>query len=167
MEFREMIETAATQAGSIRALAIKINVRDANLTAAKYGKRPIPDEACALLAQLLELDFGDVIQARNLATAKTEAERNFWSPFVHQKAAAWLITIASSAFFGIAAPNNAHANDTFKVSTTTPQAAPLSKTNICLMYIMSNSAFKWVKGKAASALDTLLACLPRFGFAGL
>ena len=139
MEFREMLLAAETKCGSVRALATQIGEKDSNISAAKRGVRGIPDEACALLAKILNLDYGQVSAARNAALAKDEKQREFWRPFVERRAAAWLVAIATNAFFGIAAPNDAHANDTFNVSEATPRLAPLSQTDVCGMYIMSNS----------------------------
>jgi hypothetical protein len=78
MEFREMLETAAAKAGDQTALAEQIGVARNSITDAKRGTRGLPDEACALLAQLLGVEFGAVIAARNRSTAKNDEVRNFW-----------------------------------------------------------------------------------------
>lgn len=127
MEFQEMIDTAAKKCGTVRALAEAIGMRDSNISAAKRSSRGIPDEACARLAEILGMTYGEVSAARNFATAKDQKQRDFWFPFVREiprKAAAWMIGIATAATMATV-PIDAQANDIFDMSTTPLQPTPI------------------------------------------
>lgn len=82
MNLVEMLDKAAEIKGSKRKLAECLGITEQNLFGARKGIRGIPDDACAKLAWILDLEFGDVIATRNAWTAKTEEEKEFWSPFV-------------------------------------------------------------------------------------
>ena len=98
MDFFEMIKTGATKAGSQAKLAIAIGETAPGISNALKGKRGIPDDSCAKLAELISVDFGTVIAARNLALAKDKTQRDFWLPFVRQAVmTVATITISSGA----------------------------------------------------------------------
>ena len=168
MELREMIETAAKIAGDQNSLAKVIGVDRNNLTAAKAGRRGLPEVACGKLAEILEVDRWTVIAASALITERDPEKRAYLAPFVLElprKAAAWLIAIASGATIGTVAPNDAHASDTLNVSTPTLKAAPSLKQQD--MYLaLCQVAATWFKRIIASVPGMFAADRPRFGFAG-
>jgi hypothetical protein len=131
MDLHEMIETAAKQCASVRELAQKIGVSDSNLTAAKAGRRGLPNSACGKLAEILNIDRWVVVAASDLVTEKNPEKRAYLTPFVlalPRKAATWIIAIASAAMIGTPAPTEAHAHDTFNESANAGNALPASNS---------------------------------------
>jgi hypothetical protein len=107
VNLREMIENASKKAGEQKTLAGLLGVTPTNLSDCKAGKRGIPDEACAKLAALLNMPYGQVQAARNEWLAKTDEEKRFWHPFVMGRAA---MILASTALVGATAlPSESHA----------------------------------------------------------
>ena len=86
MQWREMIETASSRVGSQRSLAHALEMPEQTLTAAKKGARGLPDEACAAIAEILQVELGKVIAAKNFARAKNQGQRDFWLPFLDKAA---------------------------------------------------------------------------------
>lgn len=78
MKIRQMISAAATIVGSQKALAEMAGILPQNLSTAKKGTRKLPDSACRVIAELLKIRLGDVIELRNYEHAKTAAERKKW-----------------------------------------------------------------------------------------
>lgn len=78
MNFIEMIEAAADRCGEQKLLAERMGISPNSLTDAKRGSRPLKETACAVLAEVLDLDYGTVRKAHNEAYAKTEEERQLW-----------------------------------------------------------------------------------------
>ncbi len=137
MELRELIEQAAKFAGNQVALAKVIGVHPDVLTAAKAGRRGLPEVACGKLAEILGIDPWTVVAASALVTEKNPDKRAYLAPFVRdlpRKAAAWVIASVSAATLGAIAPGDANAyanvNDTMEVSspalqsTQTQEGAP-------------------------------------------
>lgn len=132
MELRELIEQAAKVAGNQVALAKVIGVHPDVLTAAKAGRRGLPEVACGKLAEILGIDPWTVVAASALVTEKNPDKRAYLAPFVRnlpRKAAAWVIASASAATLGAIAPSdaNAYANDTIDVSSPALQASPTNE----------------------------------------
>lgn len=140
MRFPDMIEAAAKQTGSQAELAKQLRQTESHLSSAKKGRRGLPDAACATIAEILAIPFGQVIAARNEALAKDQATKDFWRPLARQerKAAAWTLAIATSAFLGLTAPRETHANVTSQVTphTDTPVIMRLSGYETSIMPIM-------------------------------
>ena len=76
-----MLEKGVKSKGTARELAKAIGVSEQHLSAAKSGKRGIPEKSCALLAQVLDLELGVVVAAKELWLAKSEEDKEFWLPF--------------------------------------------------------------------------------------
>lgn len=120
MELREMIESAAKIAGNQATLAKVIGLQPEALTAAKAGKRGLPEVACGKLAEILGIDRWTVIAASALVTEKNPEKRAYLAPFVLElprKAAAWVLGLASAAMIATLAPTDSYANDTMEVSS--------------------------------------------------
>jgi hypothetical protein len=169
MELREIIEQAAHKLGKQRKVAEIIGVHPDVLTAAKAGRRGLPEVACGKLAEILGIDRWTVIAASALVTEKNPEKRAYLAPFVQtlpRKAAAWVMGIASAATIGTTAPTDAIANDTLKVSSPAPQPAPLQGFATHEIGIMSTirRAISRTIGLVRSSFS---GGLPRFGFSGL
>jgi plasmid maintenance system antidote protein VapI len=120
MDFRRILEKAIELKGTGRAVAQWLNVPEQHITDAKGGRRGLPDRCCLQLAQLLGMDFGKVIAARNEWTAKSEEEKNFWHPLAN---AAGIAAISLCFVTSLLTPSPA-------------QAAPaqaLRSTPLCIM----------------------------------
>ena len=87
MELRDMIENAAKIAGNQTAIAKVIGVHPNDLSAAKAGKRGLPEVACGKLAEILGIDRWTVIAASALVTEKNPEKRAYLAPFVLEIAA--------------------------------------------------------------------------------
>lgn len=125
MEFRTMLEKGVAIKGSQAALAKAIGESEQNTAGAKAGRRGLKDESCAALADLLGLSFGEVIAARNYALAKSDKERQFWSPFVMGRKAASFTAISAAIGLLTTAPSPANA--------TTTGFMTFAQTIMCIM----------------------------------
>lgn len=125
MEFPEVIEKALEKQKVTSAkLAEVLGVRPQDLTAAKKGRRGLPDAACEKLAEVANEDFGDVIRARM-------RQRGFASTAV-----LWM-TLAGAVLFSVV---------TSEVTTAPLKAAPLREVGQMTMYIMSTLANYFRRG---------------------
>ncbi len=79
MTLADYIESAATKAGSLSALARLLGVNQPDLSKAKNRSGRIPLETAIKLADYIEADRIAVISANELATEKKEEKRAFWS----------------------------------------------------------------------------------------
>lgn len=82
MELRDYIEDGQKKAGSVRALAKIIGVRDHNISDAKAGRRGLPLVASYKLAELIDARPEAVAAASALVTEKDESAREYLRPFV-------------------------------------------------------------------------------------
>lgn len=83
MNFKQILERAIELKGSGREVANWLGIAEQQITDAKSGRAGLKDKACLQLAQLLGMDFGKVIAARNEWTAKSDEERSFWHPLAN------------------------------------------------------------------------------------
>ncbi|WP_220635696.1 hypothetical protein [Georgfuchsia toluolica] len=95
MELREMIELAEKTGYTVRALAKELGVIDSNLTAAKHGRRGLPNASCGKLAEIIGIDRWTVVAASDLVTEKNEQRRAYLLPFVRHAAIVLLAVIAT------------------------------------------------------------------------
>ena len=86
MNLGELIEEGSAKAGGQRRLALAIGVEEANLSAAKKGKRGLPSHACMRLSEIIDVDLKQVLAASELTTAKDEKVRAYLLPFVKDTA---------------------------------------------------------------------------------
>ena len=82
MELKEYIEAGTKKTGSIAELAKLIEQNAANVTNAKAHRRGLPNYACVILAELLEVPQIEVIAASELVTEKNPERQKVWLPFV-------------------------------------------------------------------------------------
>ncbi len=82
MELRNYIELGIQKAGSVIALAKHLSQLDTTITNAKAHRRGLPNYACVMLADLLEVERIEVIAASELVTEKNPTRREVWLPFV-------------------------------------------------------------------------------------
>lgn len=99
MNFSDHIKTAETKTGGPTALAKALELHATHLSNIKAGTRPMPDEATVKLGQIVGLENPlDMLAIRNESRAKTEEERQFWSPFAkHASTAKHAMNIAMMA----------------------------------------------------------------------
>lgn len=82
MELREMIEAGVAKAGgNVAELARAIGSSRETVSRTKSHKQPLTLEACARLAQYIEIQAIEVIAANRRATATKEEDREFWKIF--------------------------------------------------------------------------------------
>lgn len=120
MDLKTLIEKAEKEAGSQKALALRIGQSESNIRAAKGHSRGLPDYACVMIAELIGEEPITVIAASNLATEKKEERREIWRPFVAR---------AASVILGSVILN---------MTPTPSQAAPMLQVTDSTLYIMSN-----------------------------
>jgi hypothetical protein len=106
MDFRQILERAIELKGSGRAVAHWLDIDEQQISDSKRGKCGLKDKACLQLAQLLGMDFGKVIAARNEWTAKTEEDKEFWHPLAN---AAGIAAISVAFVTSILMPSPAQA----------------------------------------------------------
>ena len=119
MTLDALLTEAAHRAGSNRALAAALDESEQNLNGVRKGRRPLTDRSCALLADLLRVELGQIIAARNEARAKDEADKAFWRS---RRAASWLCAAAIGGFMTTG-------NDATACETTVVSLAPETRTN--------------------------------------
>jgi plasmid maintenance system antidote protein VapI len=108
MEFHEYIGLGVQIAGSQKKLATLIGVRESHMSDMAKGKRPVPAEALAKLALLLDNGTtpGQIWESQQAARAATEEEKQLWLPFVKHargmaRAASLLMTMGLAALASV------------------------------------------------------------------
>lgn len=118
------------------ALAKIIGHQTSHVADFRNGKRPIPDDVKLWLAKTLEMDVASIVGDLGSQREKNPQRAEFLRSFVQStwsKAAVWVLAIATAATI---APSETYANDTFKVSSPTLQAAPLQALRAYTIGIM-------------------------------
>ena len=112
MELRDYIEAGVKISGSVQGLAHALGMEPNSITNAKAHRRGLPNYACFRLAQLLQVDKGDVVAASELVTEKDPEKRAVFIPFVRGVAmtVAWIVAVTVTLF--VTNPTEAEANQT-------------------------------------------------------
>ena len=82
MELKNYIQAGIEKLGSVIALAKHLDQQDTAITNAKGHRRGLPEYACVMLADLLEVERIEVIAASELVTEKNPERQKVWLPFV-------------------------------------------------------------------------------------
>jgi len=150
---------AAIKARGLRSaygLSKETGITEQRLSAWKAGREWPDNKACAVLAEILQIDTLKVIADIEAQKAKNEEDAKFWRS-VQRKATAVLMPVA----FGFAT----------NVLTPTPaEAAPLQGLSSSTMYIMSNCMRllrRWIKRKVVLAQGTISTLTAPLRFGGL
>ena len=108
----EYIEKAQEKAGSQASLAKTLNISDRYIRLIREGKRGLPDDACIILADYIEVDPLKVIAASNLVTEKDERKRKIFESCFSRtsKAASFIVAALFIALISITSPNPANAS---------------------------------------------------------
>ena len=109
MEFGDYVQQAAEKSGGIPALATIIEQLPDIIRKARRGERGLPEKACVLIAQILNVEPITIIAARERTLAKNDADRAFW-----KKVASFA---AVALIGGTALPPESHAATTSMASS--------------------------------------------------
>jgi len=82
MDIRDLIEIGNIKKGSQANLAKSLGTSTSVLAAVKGGRQGLPDYACFVLAEILEIEPSFIIAASALVTEKNEERRKIFYPFI-------------------------------------------------------------------------------------
>ena len=78
MNLKIIIEQAEKKAGSQKALAQQIGLSESHIRSAKSGARGLPNYACSVIAEILNIDEAKVIAASEIVTEKNPNRIAYW-----------------------------------------------------------------------------------------